>query len=133
MPASVADPMPTPCRGDYAAIAREVFEIEAAGVLGLAASARRQLLRRGRRHPQGPGRVIVCGMGKSGIIGKKIAATLASTGTPSFFMHPGEAFHGDLGMVTPATSSSPSPTPARPKSWSSCCRSCATTATSPSP
>jgi arabinose-5-phosphate isomerase len=47
------------------------------------------------------GRTIICGMGKSGIIGKKIAATLASTGTPSFFMHPGEAFHGDLGMVTP--------------------------------
>jgi len=46
------------------------------------------------------GRVIICGMGKSGIIGKKIAATFASTGTPSFFMHPGEAFHGDLGMVT---------------------------------
>ncbi len=45
------------------------------------------------------GRVIVCGMGKSGIIGKKIAASFASTGTPSFFMHPGEAFHGDLGMV----------------------------------
>lgn len=48
------------------------------------------------------GRVIVCGIGKSGIIGRKIAATLASTGTPSFFMHPGEAFHGDLGMVTGA-------------------------------
>jgi arabinose-5-phosphate isomerase len=47
------------------------------------------------------GRVIVCGMGKSGLIGRKIAATLASTGTPAFFMHPGEAFHGDLGMVTP--------------------------------
>ncbi|RDL44595.1 KpsF/GutQ family sugar-phosphate isomerase [Marinomonas piezotolerans] len=45
------------------------------------------------------GRTIICGMGKSGIVGKKIAATLASTGTPSFFMHPGEAFHGDLGMV----------------------------------
>ncbi|MDD7805644.1 MAG: KpsF/GutQ family sugar-phosphate isomerase [Endozoicomonas sp. (ex Botrylloides leachii)] len=45
------------------------------------------------------GRVIISGMGKSGIIGKKIAATLASTGTHSFFMHPGEAFHGDLGMV----------------------------------
>jgi len=47
------------------------------------------------------GRVIVCGMGKSGHIGRKISATLASLGTPSFFMHPGEAFHGDLGMVTP--------------------------------
>lgn len=47
------------------------------------------------------GRTIICGMGKSGIIGKKIAASFASTGTPSFFMHPGEAFHGDLGMVQP--------------------------------
>ena len=46
------------------------------------------------------GRVIVTGMGKSGHIGNKIAATLASTGTPSFFMHPGEASHGDLGMIT---------------------------------
>lgn len=48
------------------------------------------------------GRVVVVGMGKSGIIGKKIAATLASTGTPAFFVHPGEAFHGDLGMINPA-------------------------------
>jgi len=47
------------------------------------------------------GRVIVTGMGKSGHIGRKIAATLASTGTPSFFVHPGEASHGDLGMLTP--------------------------------
>lgn len=47
------------------------------------------------------GRVVVTGMGKSGHIGTKIAATLASTGTPAFFMHPGEASHGDLGMVTP--------------------------------
>lgn len=46
------------------------------------------------------GRIIVSGMGKSGIIGKKMAATFASTGTPSFFMHPAEAFHGDLGMIT---------------------------------
>ncbi|OQS43409.1 KpsF/GutQ family sugar-phosphate isomerase [Chromobacterium haemolyticum] len=45
------------------------------------------------------GKVIVSGMGKSGIIGRKIAATQASTGTPSFFVHPGEAFHGDLGMI----------------------------------
>jgi arabinose-5-phosphate isomerase len=45
------------------------------------------------------GKLIVIGIGKSGIIGKKIAATFASTGTPSFFLHPGEAFHGDLGMV----------------------------------
>src|SRR5262245_53780651 len=47
------------------------------------------------------GRVVVSGMGKSGHIARKIAATLASTGTPAFFVHPGEASHGDLGMITP--------------------------------
>src|SRR3989337_3384750 len=47
------------------------------------------------------GRIVVIGMGKSGHIGSKIAATLASTGSPSFFVHPGEASHGDLGMITP--------------------------------
>jgi len=47
-----------------------------------------------------PGHVIVSGMGKSGLIGRKMAATFASTGTPSFFVHPGEAYHGDLGMIT---------------------------------
>ncbi len=46
------------------------------------------------------GKCIVTGMGKSGLVGRKIAATLASTGTPSFFLHPGEAFHGDLGMIS---------------------------------
>ena len=45
------------------------------------------------------GKVIVTGMGKSGLVGRKIAATLASTGTPSFFLHPGEAYHGDLGVI----------------------------------
>ena len=47
------------------------------------------------------GRIVVLGMGKSGHIGGKIAATLASTGTPAFFVHPGEASHGDMGMITP--------------------------------
>jgi arabinose-5-phosphate isomerase len=47
------------------------------------------------------GRIVVMGMGKSGHVGRKIAATLASTGTPAFFVHPAEASHGDLGMVTP--------------------------------
>jgi len=47
------------------------------------------------------GRTVISGMGKSGLVGRKIAATLASTGTPSFFLHPGEALHGDLGMLTP--------------------------------
>ncbi len=50
---------------------------------------------------QAKGRVIVTGMGKSGHVGRKVAATLASTGTPAFFVHPGEASHGDLGMITP--------------------------------
>ena len=47
-----------------------------------------------------PGRTVITGMGKSGIIGRKMAATLASTGTPSFYLHPAEGIHGDLGMVT---------------------------------
>ena len=45
------------------------------------------------------GHIVVCGMGKSGLVGRKISATLASTGTPSYFLHPGEAIHGDLGIV----------------------------------
>ena len=49
---------------------------------------------------QSRGRVVLCGMGKSGLVAQKIAATLASTGCPSFFLHPAEALHGDLGMVT---------------------------------
>ena len=47
------------------------------------------------------GRVVVAGIGKSGLVGKKMVATFASTGTPSFFLHPTEAFHGDLGMLKP--------------------------------
>ncbi|MDE5636840.1 MAG: SIS domain-containing protein, partial [Alistipes sp.] len=46
------------------------------------------------------GKLIITGMGKSGLVGRKLAATLASTGTPSFVLHPGEAFHGDLGMIS---------------------------------
>ena len=56
---------------------------------------------RSRRSARPSGRVIVTGMGKSGHIGRKIAATFASTGTPAYFVHPGEASHGDLGMITP--------------------------------
>jgi arabinose-5-phosphate isomerase len=83
------------------ALARSTFEIEAAAISGLAA-------RQGEAFTQAVaamlacrGRVIVMGMGKSGHVGRKIAATLASTGTPAFFVHPAEAGHGDLGMVTP--------------------------------
>jgi arabinose-5-phosphate isomerase len=77
-----------------------VFAVEAASIAALADRLDQAFVQTVEHLLNSPGRVIVCGMGKSGIIGRKIAATLASTGTPSFFMHPGEAYHGDLGMVT---------------------------------
>jgi len=82
-------------------VARRVFEIEARAISGLCDSLDADFSVAVQSILDTTGRTIVCGMGKSGIVGKKIAATLASTGTPSFFMHPGEAYHGDLGMVTP--------------------------------
>ena len=85
---------------DYLATARKVFQLEAEAVAALEARLDKDFSDTVDRIIHSRGRVIVCGMGKSGIVGKKIAATLASTGTPSFFMHPGEAYHGDLGMVT---------------------------------
>ncbi|UEM38252.1 KpsF/GutQ family sugar-phosphate isomerase [Pectobacterium aquaticum] len=85
---------------DYVAVARHVFNIEAKAVAGLSNNLDEQFNWAVRYILESKGRVIICGMGKSGIIGKKVAATMASTGTPSFFMHPGEAYHGDLGMVT---------------------------------
>ncbi|MCF7979060.1 MAG: KpsF/GutQ family sugar-phosphate isomerase [Chromatiaceae bacterium] len=87
---------------DPTAVAREVFDIEAAAILGLKQVLDAQFARAVAEILATSGRVIVSGMGKSGIIANKIAATLASTGTPAFFMHPAEALHGDLGMVTPA-------------------------------
>ncbi len=81
--------------------ARDVLRIEADAIAQLAERLDEQFEQAVRCVIEGTGKVIVSGMGKSGIIGKKIAATLASTGTPSFFMHPGEAYHGDLGMVDP--------------------------------
>ncbi len=80
--------------------ARDVFKIEAQAILHLAEKLDSDYNKAINAILKAKGRVVVCGMGKSGLIGKKIAATLASTGTPSFFMHPSEAFHGDLGMVT---------------------------------
>jgi len=85
---------------DRRASALRVFAIEAEAVRNLADQIDEDFSRAVERILQSHGRTIVCGMGKSGIIGRKIAATLASTGTPSFFMHPGEAYHGDLGMVS---------------------------------
>jgi arabinose-5-phosphate isomerase len=80
---------------------RAVIELEAASVAALADRINDDFARACRLILDGSGRVIVTGMGKSGHIGGKIAATLASTGTPAFFVHPGEAQHGDLGMIQP--------------------------------
>lgn len=85
---------------DLVAIARRVLEIESAAVAALAARLTEQFAAAVDLIAQASGRVVVTGMGKSGLVGKKIAATLASTGTPSFFVHPAEASHGDLGMIT---------------------------------
>src|SRR5690606_20559177 len=97
--------MPTqalPEEFDFAASGRRVLEVETRGLEAIAgridgafSDACRMLL--GCR-----GRVACSGMGKSGHVARKIAATLASTGTPAFYVHPGEAGHGDLGMVTDA-------------------------------
>ena len=80
-------------------LAREVFEIEAKEIASLSHRLTDDFEHAIHAIHQSSGKLIVSGMGKSGIIGKKIAATLASTGTPSFFLHPGEAYHGDLGMI----------------------------------
>ena len=80
-------------------IAKKVFEIEIESLKGVAEAIGDEFTSVVNAVLAAKGKVIVTGIGKSGIIGKKIAATLSSTGTPSFFLHPGEAFHGDLGMV----------------------------------
>ena len=79
---------------------KTVFEVQSAAIAAHSTLAGEEYLQALALMKNCTGRVIVCGMGKSGHIGTKIAATLASVGTSSFFMHPGEAFHGDLGMVT---------------------------------
>ena len=86
---------------DYKAIAKQVLDIEAEAVLHLKTLIDDNFSGSVDAILKTQGRVVICGMGKSGLIGKKIMATFASTGTPCFFMHPGEAFHGDLGMVSP--------------------------------
>ena len=86
---------------DVRGLARRVLEIEARAVAGLVPRIDEAFVRACDLVLNCAGRVVVTGMGKSGHIAGKIAATLASTGTPSFFVHPGEASHGDLGMITP--------------------------------
>jgi arabinose-5-phosphate isomerase len=80
--------------------AREVLKIEAQAILDLAERVGEEFERAVSMIFSSKGRVILTGMGKSGLIGRKIVATLNSTGTPSLFLHPAEAIHGDLGMVT---------------------------------
>ena len=82
------------------ALAQRTFDIEAQALIGLKARLGDDFGRAVRAMLACRGRVVVMGMGKSGHIGRKIAATLASTGTPALFVHPAEASHGDLGMVT---------------------------------
>ena len=83
-------------------LAAQVLEIESTQLLGVKAHLGPSFAQAVRRILEMSGRVVVTGMGKSGHVGRKIAATLASTGTPSMFVHPGEASHGDLGMITTA-------------------------------
>jgi arabinose-5-phosphate isomerase len=80
-------------------IAKRVFDIEIESLQHVAGLIDDEFTRAVNAILNSTGKLVVIGIGKSGLIGKKIAATLASTGTPSFFLHPGEAFHGDLGMV----------------------------------
>ena len=80
--------------------AKDVLKIEAQGILDLIERVGPEFEEAVKTILKAKGRVILTGMGKSGLVGRKISATLSSTGTPSLFMHPAEAIHGDLGMVT---------------------------------
>lgn len=80
--------------------AKDVLKLEAEAILSLIPTLGEQFNDAVKMMLDCKGRVIITGMGKSGIVGRKISATMASTGTPSFFLHPAEAIHGDLGMVT---------------------------------
>ena len=82
-------------------LARDTLDIEAAALQGLKARLDERFVKAVEMMLQVRGRVVVTGMGKSGHVGRKIAATLASTGTPAMFVHPAEASHGDLGMIKP--------------------------------
>lgn len=86
---------------DFTATGRHVLKSEADALHALAETLDAHFSAAVMRLTQAEGHVIVSGMGKSGHIARKIAATLASTGTPAYFVHPGEASHGDLGMITP--------------------------------
>jgi arabinose-5-phosphate isomerase len=90
-----------PTHGSSLELARSVLETEAAAILGLVPRLDSRFDDAVALVADCRGRVIVTGMGKSGIIARKISATLTSTGTPAFFLHPAEAIHGDLGVIQP--------------------------------
>ncbi|KAA0911366.1 SIS domain-containing protein [Pusillimonas sp. ANT_WB101] len=98
---SNASSIPSPQKG-HIACAVQALNTQAEAIKRLAARINGDFERLVEMILACKGRVAVCGMGKSGLVGRKTVATLASTGTPSFFLHPGEAFHGDLGMITPS-------------------------------
>ena len=81
-------------------IGKNVIQIEARAVLAIADRINEQFETAVKTILDCKGRLIVLGIGKSGLISQKIASTMASTGTPAHFVHPGDAFHGDLGMIT---------------------------------
>lgn len=85
---------------DFKEDVKEVLEKEANAILALSTAINDNINQALEMLLDCDGRVVITGMGKSGIIGRKINATLASTGTPSLFLHPSEGLHGDLGMVT---------------------------------
>ena len=91
---------PAPAGSSALDLAREVLEIEAAAIMGLIARLDQNFQNAVDIILKSHGRVTVSGIGKSGHIARKIASTMASTGTPAYFVHPAEASHGDLGMVT---------------------------------
>lgn len=99
MNAAVSNPLRADA-GDAISVARQVLEIEARAVLHLVTQLDAGFANAVAMILDCRGRVVVSGIGKSGHIARKIASTLASTGTPAFFVHPAEASHGDLGMVT---------------------------------
>jgi arabinose-5-phosphate isomerase len=92
---------PAPDQADDLSVAATVLAHEAAALRALAASLGHDFVRAVELLAAVTGRVVVSGMGKSGHVGRKVAATLASTGTPALFVHPAEASHGDLGMLVP--------------------------------
>lgn len=100
-PFAVTNPVPeSPASTAILALARQTLQIEADSLLGLIERLDERFVAAVQLILHSKGRVIVSGMGKSGHIARKIAATMASTGTPAYFVHPGEASHGDLGMIT---------------------------------